>query len=59
MFSHIERSIREKIAQEIESAVIEVAGNSAHTMRQAAAIARGKNEYRDSILKEANQQIRD
>jgi hypothetical protein len=34
-------TIREQIAQEIESAVIEVAGNSAATMEQAARIARG------------------
>lgn len=33
---------REKIAQEIESAVIKVVGDSAATMRQAADIARGK-----------------
>lgn len=32
---------REEIAKEIENAVIEVAGNSAETMRQAARIARG------------------
>ena len=35
-------SVREQIAQEIEAAVIEVVGNSAETMRQAAKIARGK-----------------
>lgn len=34
--------VREQIAQEIEDAVIEIAGNSAHTLDQAAAIARGK-----------------
>lgn len=36
-----EQMLREKIAKEIESSVIEVAGNSAETMRQAANIARG------------------
>ena len=35
-------SVREQIAREIENAVIEVVGNSAETMRQAATIARGK-----------------
>lgn len=38
-----EAALREQIAQEIEAAVIEVAGNSAATMRQAATIARGKD----------------
>ena len=38
----IESNLREKIAGEIESAVIEVAGNSAATMEQAARIARGQ-----------------
>ena len=33
--------LREQIAQEIENAVIEVAGNSDATMQQAARIARG------------------
>jgi len=33
---------REKIAKEIEEAVIKVAGDSAATMRQAADIARGR-----------------
>ena len=33
--------LREQIAQEIENAVIEVAGDSAATMQQAARIARG------------------
>ena len=33
---------REEAAREIESAVIEVAGNSAATMEQAARIARGQ-----------------
>jgi tRNA-dihydrouridine synthase len=36
-----EQMLREKIAKEIEDAVIEVAGNSAETMRQAARIVRG------------------
>lgn len=36
-----EQLLREKIAQEIEAAVIKVAGNSAETMRQAADIVRG------------------
>lgn len=36
-----EQLLREKIAKEIEDAVIEVAGNSAETMRQAARIVRG------------------
>ena len=36
-----EQMLREKIAQEIEAAVIKVAGNSAETMRQAADIVRG------------------
>ncbi len=35
---------REQIVKELESAVIEVAGNSAATMDQAIRIARGKNE---------------
>ena len=34
--------LREQIAQEIENAVIEVAGNSDATMQQAARIARGQ-----------------
>ena len=38
----IESNLREKIAGEIENAVIEVAGNSAATMEQAARIARGQ-----------------
>lgn len=33
---------REDAAIDIENAVIEVAGNSAHTMQQAARVARGK-----------------
>lgn len=37
-----EQKLREQIAQEIEDAVIEVAGNSAETMAQAARIARGR-----------------
>ncbi len=37
----IEKEIREKVAQEIENAVIEVVGDSAATMQQAARIARG------------------
>jgi hypothetical protein len=37
----IESNLREKLALEIESAVIEVAGNSAATMEQAARIIRG------------------
>lgn len=37
-----EQMLREKIAKEIEDAVIEVAGNSAETMAQAARIVRGK-----------------
>lgn len=40
----IEKQLREEIAQEIENAVIEVAGNSAATMEQAARIARGTND---------------
>jgi DNA-directed RNA polymerase subunit RPC12/RpoP len=36
-----EEELREKIAQEIENAVIEVVGDSAATMQQAARIARG------------------
>lgn len=36
-----EQKLREKIAKEIDDAIIEVAGDSAATMRQAAAIARG------------------
>lgn len=39
-----EKKLREQIAQEIENAVIETVGDSAATMAQAAAIARGKNE---------------
>ena len=35
---------REDAAQDIDNAIIEVAGDSAHTMRQAARIARGKND---------------
>lgn len=38
---HLQEIVREQVAQEIESAVIEVAGNSAATMEQAARIARG------------------
>jgi hypothetical protein len=41
-FDKMRSIIREQIAQEIENAVIEVAGNSAATMEQAAQIARGK-----------------
>ena len=37
------KELREQIAEDIENAVIEVAGNSAHTLNQAAAIARGKH----------------
>lgn len=37
-----EQKLREQIAQEIEDAIIEVAGDSASTMQQAARIARGK-----------------
>lgn len=36
-----EQKLREKIAKEIDDAIIEVAGDSAATMRQAAAIVRG------------------
>jgi N-acetylglutamate synthase/N-acetylornithine aminotransferase len=35
------KELREQIARDIENAVIEVAGDSAHTMEQAARIARG------------------
>lgn len=35
------QDLREQIAQDIETAVIEVVGNSSATMKQAAAIARG------------------
>lgn len=37
-----EQKLREQIAQEIEDAIIEVAGNSAATIAQAARIARGR-----------------
>lgn len=37
----IETMLREQIAREIENAVIEVVGDSAATMQQAARIARG------------------
>ena len=36
-----EKELREQIAKEIENVVIEVVGNSAHTLNQAARIARG------------------
>jgi hypothetical protein len=36
------QELREQIAQDIENAVIKVAGNSAAAMQQAADIARGK-----------------
>lgn len=65
MFSHIERSIREKVAQEIEELLCPdkncLGVNKEHCdyILEAAEVARGKNEYRDSVLKEENQQIRD
>ena len=40
----IEKALRKQIAKEIENAVIETVGDSAATMAQAAAIARGKND---------------
>lgn len=40
--ANYEARLREQIAQEIEAAVIEFAGDSAKTMEQAARIARGK-----------------
>ena len=64
MFSHIERALREKIAQEIE-AVYMMATFSKYEegfddgLKEAVFIVRGKNEYRDSVLKEENEQIRD
>ena len=36
------KAVREEVAQDIENAVIETAGDSAATMSQAARIARGK-----------------
>lgn len=41
LLSQLELEFREQIAKEIENAVIEVVGDSAATMRQAAKIARG------------------
>jgi hypothetical protein len=38
------QELREKIANDIENAVIEKAGDSAHTLQQAANIARGKKK---------------
>ncbi len=42
--NHLETVLREQIAKEIENAVIETVGDSAATMAQAAAIARGNND---------------
>lgn len=39
-YAYLEKYIRDKVAEEIDHAIIEVAGNSAETMRQAASIAR-------------------
>ena len=36
------QELRQQIAHDIENAVIEVVGDSAHTLQQAANIARGK-----------------
>ena len=41
--NRLESVLREQIAKEIENAVIETVGDSAATMAQAAAIARGNN----------------
>lgn len=40
-YDYIEKYIRSKIAAELDNAVIEVVGNSAETMQQAARIVRG------------------
>ena len=40
-YDYIEKYIREKVASELDNAVIEVVANSAETMQQAARIVRG------------------
>lgn len=40
-YAYLEKYIRDKIAYDIDTAIIEVAGNSAETMRQSARIVRG------------------